>query len=138
MRCANGEHCKLCKFAHARLRHCVACTLLFHPATPHMHCSRYCVHATQCLSALTSSVSLIRVSLRNAFSLTLTHTYDPLAHDEMRLIEYRCVAPAHARPRDDMRGLYAPGGGLARLSRVTVFRRSDADEKEAERRSGRA
>ena len=61
-----------------------------------------------------------------------------LAHDEMRLIEYRCVAPAHARPRDDMRGLYAPGGGLARLSRVTVLRRSDDDEKEAERRSGRA
>ena len=56
----------------------------------------------------------------------------------MRLIEYRCVAPAHARPRDDMRGLYAPGGGLARLSRVTVLRRSDDDEKEAERRSGRA
>ena len=92
------------------------------------------------LSALTaSSVSHTSVYLTlNAFSLTLTHTYDPLAHDEMRLIEYRCVAPAHARPRDDMRGLYAPGGGLARLSRVTVFNRSDADEKEAERRSGRA
>ena len=125
--------------AHTSHRHCVACTLLFHPATPHMHCSR-CVHATQCLSALTlSSVSHTSVYLTlNAFSLTLTHTYDPLAHDEMRLIEYRCVAPAHARPRDDMRGLYAPGGGLARLSRVTVFNRSDADEKEAERRSGRA